>query len=499
MTYVLTAPEMQAADAAATARVGEDALMQRAGAAVAGAIREFFPDGARVIALAGPGNNGGDAFAALAQLEPRYDRTVYAAASRTPSPARAQAERRAREAGVRVEPFPENDAAVRGALGEGGVAVDALFGTGARLPLPEAFRAAARGLDGRSRFVLAVDVASGIDASNGAVAPDCVYATVTLALGAIKAGSLLDAARAHSGIVRCARIGIEDSELAAHDRTFTALDDRELRALLPVRSGSVDKRGAGTPLVVAGSRQFPGAAVLCAKSAARAGAGYVTLVAPESIAAELRAHLIEQVVVTYDEASGARAVADAILETSSHNSAIAIGPGLGLDERTGEIVRAVVAGSKLPIVADASALYHFAKHLDVLRGKPLIVTPHEGEFARLSGGGTIAPGERVARLRDFVDRTGVTTLLKGPGTLIYGGGLIAINTSGTDALATAGSGDVLTGIVATLLSQGLAPFDAGRAAAYWHGLAGQSAARRRPVGVIAGDLIDVLAEALPAR
>jgi len=107
--------------------------------------------------------------------------------------------------------------------------------------------------------------------------------------------------------------------------------------------------------VVAGSRQFPGAAVLCAKSAARAGAGYVTLVAPESIAAELRAHLIEQVVVTYDEASGARAVADAILETSSHNSAIAIGPGLGLDERTGEIVRAVVAGSKLPIVADASA------------------------------------------------------------------------------------------------------------------------------------------------
>ena len=159
----------------------------------------------------------------------------------------------------------------------------------------------------------------------------------------------------------------------------------------------------------------------------------------------------------------------------------------------------MVAGSKLPVVADASALYHFAKHLEVLRGKPLIVTPHDGEFARLSGRGTIVPGERVARLREFVERTGVTTLLKGPGTLVYGGGLIAINTSGTDVLATAGSGDVLSGIVATLLSQGLSPFDAGRAGAYWHGLAGQVAAARRPVGVIAGDLIEALADALPAR
>ena len=166
MTYVLTAPEMQAADAAAMARVGEDALMQRAGSAVADAVREYFPEGARVTALAGPGNNGGDAFAALAELESRYERTVYAAASRSASPARARAERRARDAGVRVEAFPEDDAAVSAALGEGGAAVDALFGTGARLPLPEAYRAAARGLDGRSRFVLAVDVASGIDASD---------------------------------------------------------------------------------------------------------------------------------------------------------------------------------------------------------------------------------------------------------------------------------------------------------------------------------------------
>ncbi len=421
---------------------------------------------------------------------------IYAALAKSPSAARSQSERRAREAGVRIEAFPEDDAAVRTALGDGGVAVDALFGTGSRLPLPKPFRAAARGLDGRTRFVLSVDIASGIDASDGAVAPDCVYATVTLALGAIKAGSLLDAGRAHSGDVRCAQIGIDDVELAENARTFSALDDRGLRTLLPHRDAYVDKRGAGAPLIIAGSQQFPGAAVLCAKSAARAGAGYVTLVAPENVAAQLRAHLVEQVVVTYDARSGARAVADAILETSSHNSAIAMGPGLGLDEHTGEIVRAVAAGSALPMVADASALFHFAKHLDVVRGKPIVVTPHAGEFARLSGRGTIAAGERVARLREFVDRTGVTTLLKGPDTLVYGGATVAINTSGTAALATAGSGDVLTGMIATLLSQGLTPFDAARAAAYWHGLAGQVAGRRRPVGVVAGDIVDALADAL---
>jgi ADP-dependent NAD(P)H-hydrate dehydratase / NAD(P)H-hydrate epimerase len=133
----------------------------------------------------------------------------------------------------------------------------------------------------------------------------------------------------------------------------------------------------------------------------------------------------------------------------------------------------------------------------MLRGKRIVLTPHEGEFARLSGKGTVKEDERVERLREFVDRTGITTLLKGQATLIYDGTTMHVNTTGTSALATAGTGDVLTGIIATLLSQGLTPVDAARAGAYWHGLAAKHAASIRPRGVIARDVYDSLAAALP--
>jgi len=235
-----------------------------------------------------------------------------------------------------------------------------------------------------------------------------------------------------------------------------------------------------------------------ARAAARAGAGYVTVAAPANVANVLRAHLIEQVVVEIPSDASPDAVVDALLETAQRNSSVAIGPGLGLDDRTAAIVVEFLRRSRLPAVADASALFHLAKHLDVLRGKPAVLTPHAGEFARLSGKGTVRPGDRVARLREFVERTGVATLLKGRDTLIDDGNTMHLNSTGTNALATAGSGDVLTGIVATLAARGLGIVDAARAGAYWHGLAGQRAADLRPIGVTAGDLIDALADALPS-
>jgi NAD(P)H-hydrate epimerase len=170
-----------------------------------------------------------------------------------------------------------------------------------------------------------------------------------------------------------------------------------------------------------------------------------------------------------------------------------------LDDRTGEIVRGFLARSELPAAIDASALFHLAKHLDVLRGKPVVLTPHAGEFARLSGLGTVREDEREARLREFVHRTGITTLLKGRATLVFDGETMHVNATGTNALATAGSGDVLTGVIATLLAQGLAPVDAASMAAYWHGLAGQAAHRARRIGVVAGDIIEHLGAALPMR
>ncbi len=405
MIYVLTPEQMRAADAEAIARVGAIELMSNAGAAIAQRLRGIAPPGARIVAVAGPGNNGGDAFCALAELASEYECTVAEDPSSVGSAARVAARARAAEANVRIVTLPAGEREARTLL-QNAIGVDGMFGTGGRLPLPDAYRHLARALDARERTVLAIDIPSGIDALTGAVAGDAVRATLTVTLAAAKPGLLLEPAREYVGELLCAHIGIPEATLAAQPRTFAALDDATFLELLPRRAADTDKRGAGAPLIVAGSTQFPGAAILCTRAAARAGAGYVTVATPgPAAAAVLRAHLVEQVVVELSDAAEPEAVAQELVDISQRNGAVAIGPGLGLDERTAKIFTLFLEANRLPIVVDASGLFHLSKHLDLLRGRPCVVTPHAGEFARLSGLGTIAPGTRVERLREFVDRT----------------------------------------------------------------------------------------------
>jgi NAD(P)H-hydrate epimerase len=493
--HVLTPKQMREADAEACRQTGDVVLMRAAGARIADAALRY-ARGPKIVAFAGPGNNGGDAFAALALLH-AYDRAIYAQTAVNPSAARADAEQRAQASGVRVLPFPGSLQAAREAIRECDLILIGLVGTGARLPLPETYAPVIAAVNASGIPVLAIDIPPGIDGERGIVMQPALRATATVTLGALKPGLLLLPAREYAGELWLGDIGMPPETLASQARNFAALDDAEFLAMLPTRGAASDKRSAGAPLIVAGSEQFPGAAVLCAMGAARAGAGYVTVATAQAAAQALRTHLIEQVVVTIDPIKPASDAVSDLLETSKRCTSIGIGPGLALDDRTGEIVRGVVSATELPIVADASALFHFAKHLEMLRGKKVVLTPHEGEFARLSGKGTVKEGERVARLREFVDRTGITTLLKGQATLICDGTTMHVNTTGTSALATAGTGDVLTGIIATLLAQGLAPVDAARAGAYWHGLAAQHAAAARPRGVIARDVYEWLAAALP--
>ncbi len=471
---------MRAVDAASSAGDGDVALMRTAGEKIAEMARRR-TRGSRIVAFAGSGNNGGDAFAALAQLPASFERIVYADLAERPSAARRDAERSAAEAGVLMRALPQTLDEARAALKGCGLALDGLLGTGARLPLPQKYDALVTALNESTAAVLAIDLPSGT-----------VDADVTVTLGALKIGLLLEPLRSLAGELWLADIGLSGKAIAEQAAEFSALDDGEFLQLFPRRPRDSDKRKAGAPLIIAGSEQFPGAAVLSALGAARSGAGYVTVAAPKGALPALRAHLIEQVVVELTSA-------DDLIDVAGRCSAIGIGPGLGLDDRTGGIVRDFVKRCDLPIVADASALFHFAKHLDMLRGKRIVLTPHEGEFARLSGKGTIKPGERIDRLREFVDRTGVTTLLKGDATLIYDGAVMHVNTTGTPLLATAGTGDVLTGMIATLLSQGLAPVDAARAGAYWHGLAARKAGELRPAGVMARDVADALGGAIPSE
>jgi NAD(P)H-hydrate epimerase len=371
--------------------------------------------------------------------------------------------------------------------------IDGLLGVNARLPLDAETAERVAAMTASGVPILALDIATGCDPSTAALAETHVRAVATVALGRPKLGSMLEPGRDATGELWCAPIGMRGDDAGSGDNVFLMTND-DFDALLPRRAADSEKRASGAPLVIAGSEQFPGAAVLCALGAARAGAGYVTVAAPKPAAAAMRAHLIEQVVMTYDENDPQKAIAE-ILELTNHCASIAIGPGLGLSDAMGEIVRGVMSATSLPIVADASALFHLGKHLAEFADKKLIFTPHAGEFARLSGKGTIAPGERMSRLRAFVDAYGITTLLKGRTTLIADRTCVHINPTGTPALATAVTGDVLSGIIATLLSQGLEPIDAGRVGAYWHGLAGMSAASVRPVGVVAGDVADALGRA----
>ncbi len=488
---VFTPQQMRAIDAVSSAGGGDVALMRTAGERIAEmALR--CARGSKVVAFAGNGNNGGDAFAALALLPASLERIVYADLAERPSAARRDAERRAAEAGVISRSLPQTADKARAALEGCGVALDGLLGTGARLPLPQKYDCLVSALNESAATVIAIDVPSGVDTATGAAGSVAVQAGVTVTLGGLKIGLLLEPGRSYAGELWLAEIGLSQKAISDQAAEFAALDDDEFLALLPKRAQDSDKRKAGAPLIIAGSEQFPGAAVLSALGAARSGAGYVTVAAPKGALPALRAHLVEQVAV---ELTGA---AD-MLDVAQRCGAVGIGPGLGLDDVTGGIVRDFIKRCDLPIVADASALFHFAKHLDMLRGKCIVLTPHEGEFARLSGKGTLKPGERIDRLREFVDRTGVTTLLKGGATLIYDGKVMHVNTTGTPLLATAGTGDVLTGIIATLLSQGLAPVDAARAGAYWHGLAARKAGEQRPRGVIARDVADALGSAIPSE
>jgi hydroxyethylthiazole kinase-like uncharacterized protein yjeF len=485
---VLDVAGMRALDAREGAERTGVTLMREAGAAIAALVPRY-ARGKRIAGIAGPGNNGGDAFAALAELPRNHQRIAYALPAQHESAARKDAVARAAASGVEIRYF-ERAADLHGLAGAD-LILDGILGVGSRLPLSPPLDGAVEAINASGAPVLAIDLPSGIDASNGTRATPCVEATATLTIGALKLGLLLDPARENVGDLWLAPIGFPSTYegVVAH-----ALDDAELRALIPQRQQATEKRHAGAPLLLTGSEQFSGAAVLCARAAARAGAGYVTVAIPERAAPALRAQLVEQTIVTYDPRDVEESV-ETILDVARRYGSLAIGPGLGASDKMGAIVREVIRRSDLPMVIDATGLFHLAKHLDVLHRKRAVITPHAGEFARLSGKGIVAEEERIARLRAFVQEHSVVTLLKGRATLVYDGLAMHVNTTGTSALATAGTGDVLTGMIGTLLSQGLSPVDAARAAAHWHGIAGQIAAAKRRIGAIAGDVIDALAEA----
>jgi len=442
---VLPVAEVREVDAAAPEPV--DVLVDRAGAAVARAALDLLGGayGRRVVVVAGPGNNGADGRVAADRLRRR---------------------------GVRTTVFGLDDAPA--VLPEADLVIDAALGTGASRPYEAP--------DPGAALVLAVDIPSGIAGDTGQAMGSPMRADLTVTFAALKPGLLLGDGPSHTGAVRIADIGLDVSSARIH-----LLDDAGAAALLPRRRVDAHKWTQAV-LVVAGSPGMAGAAALAAAAAQRAGAGMVRLATPGGHGEGAPR---EVVTVEVDEARWAQE----LLDDPGKVHALAVGPGLGTSMATRHQVRQLVAGTDLPVVVDGDGLT--ALGLDaatVLAGRraPTVLTPHDGELARLTGQ---PPGpDRIAEVRALAATVGAVVLAKGPTTVVAApDGRVRLVRAGDERLATAGTGDVLTGVVAALLAAGLDPLDAAAVGAHVHGLAGRTAP---PVGAVASDVVDGIPAAL---
>jgi hydroxyethylthiazole kinase-like uncharacterized protein yjeF len=456
-----TADEMRAAEARfPNYPASAPELMERAGATAARVALQVFHGTERWTVVCGGGSNGGDGRVVARHL----------------SDAGKQ---------VRIVDAKAGDTE----LGEPQAIVDALFGTGFRgAPRPDA-RALIERINASDAPVLAVDVPSGVDASTGEVAGPAVMADETVTFHGRKVGVVLAPGRFHVGHLHVVDIGLDAME------TDASFGMPSLLRVVPRRREHDNKYTAGHVLVVGGSRGLTGAPSLTALAAMRADAGYVTVAAPESTMPVFEQRLLEAVKRPLPDDGGlvAEGAADAVLELAEKASAVALGPGLGRGAGPRALVRRLLAELELPVVVDADALFELEP---ADWPAPRVLTPHEGELGRLLGRESheIA-AHRLASVHEAVERFGCVVVLKGPDTLVAAPdrGLL-VSALGLPSLATAGSGDVLTGIVGAFLAKGLEPQLAAAAAAAAQQRASVEAPQRS--GLVASDLIDALPRAL---
>ncbi|MGH2692397.1 MAG: NAD(P)H-hydrate dehydratase [Actinomycetota bacterium] len=502
MIPLLTSAETQALDRETEERgTPVDILMERAGVAVARAASQMAGGayGCRAVVICGKGNNGGDGIVAarhLVRWGMAVDVFLLADAAALRDPARGKLAALEREG---VPARPGDRGSMFRALDRADVAVDAIFGTGFRGEPEGEYVEAIEALNDGPAPVVAVDVPSGVEGDTGAVRGVAVGADVTVALGAPKVGDVLLPGGAHAGVLEIADIGFPPDLLRSEISLVEAAD---VAGWLPSRPRDAHKRSTGVVLVVAGSARMTGAPRLVAEGALRTGAGLVTIAVPEPILPAVQAGSLEATFLglpATPEGTISEAAWDVIVSDLGRFDAIALGPGLSTDEVTASFARRLVIESDVPVVADADALNAFEGHASELarRRAAGVITPHEGEFGRLFGmPSSEVMEDRVGFARKAASETGGVVLLKGPHTLVARpGGEVRVNTTGGPVLATAGTGDVLTGAIAALLARGLDPADAASAAAYVHGIAGEMAGRISGEGTLASDVARLLPSA----
>ncbi len=513
LELILDSAAMREADRRATEDAGIPGrvLMETAGRAVCTAAEDSFLGtwGAHVVVLCGTGNNGGDGLVAARALHARGAnvRVVLAGPPATPDAVANLASVRA----VADHNLTIQEVADARALANVRVdlIIDAMLGTGVRpseSPGESWLREPIRGLcawANRHRApVLSVDIPTGLDANTGDADPDAVRAVDTVTFGALKPGLLVGRGPELSGDVVVAEIGIPHAYLEEGARAFRATDEW-VATRLPVRPAQAHKYSVGRVLAVAGSRDFTGAASLATGAAYRAGAGAVVCCTPRSAQPVLDS-LREEVMVSpqfeTDEGTLSIAAYDEIVDRLPAADAVLIGCGIGRPPETQRLVRALLRRVAVPTVLDADGLNAFEGHADKLAdaGVPLVLTPHRGELARLLG--ETPSGDPLSIARDVAVRWNAVVLLKGmPSVVAAPDGRTFVGPPPNVALATAGTGDVLAGMIVALLSRGMEPAEAAVSALHIGTAAAEHFQADRGPGMLAGDLLEELPGVLGGR
>ncbi len=512
---IVTAAQMQALDrlAITQARIPSLALMERAGAAVVAAMEETFGPlaGKSVAVVCGKGHNGGDGFVVARLLRRNRVRVRVLLLHRTTDlagDARTMCRRFANTAAATALQVCPSSHHLEKVLTSSDLIVDALLGTGLSAPVRGPYLEAIETINlaaHPSRPVIAVDLPSGIHADTGAVLGAAVRATVTVTFALPKLGLYVGAGIDHAGTVRIADIGIPQSYADRIESRISLIGSSAVLDHVPRRIPSSHKGAYGHAGIIAGSVGKTGAAALAAQAALRVGAGLVTVATPASVNDTLEAKLLEAMTIPMPETKArtlARSGLDRLLAFIRDRTAVAIGPGLTTHPETVELVHALVAQMDKPAVLDADALNALAGRQALLASCKVspILTPHPGEMARLEEDATpqSVNADRIGTASRFAQGRGVILVLKGARTVVaHPDGRVAICPTGNPGMATAGTGDVLTGIIVGLLAQRLDAWDAACAGTYLHGLAGDlAAAQLGPAGMIAGDVIERIPHAL---
>ncbi len=509
---IVSVREMREIDRGAIKELGIPGvvLMENAGQSVVSAMEDFFglENVRKVTVVCGKGNNGGDGFVVsrcLTNQKINVDTYIVGDISSFAGDAKRNLDI---IKGLGLKPKVLRNRSdlrkLRLSLSDSDIVVDAIFGTGFSGRISGIGEKVVKEMNQSGLNIVSVDTPSGVDSNNGNISGEAVKADLTVTMGLPKTGQFLYPARHYVGELYVADIGFPEQVIEDVDPCGTLVDDEMLRRFIPWRPPNLHKGAFGRLLIVAGSTGMTGAAAMSATSALRAGAGLVYLVIPEHLNSILETKCTETITIpvpqTIDGSISLNAYKE-IMDLVSKVDVMAIGPGMSQNQETMGLVRRIVKNAEIPILIDADGINALVGYTEILkkRKRPTIITPHPGEMSRLIN---ISAEEiernKIGISKKYASRWGVILVLKGAPTIISEqGGAFWLNPNVNSGLATAGSGDVLTGLIIGFLAQRTTPLAAAVSGVYIHSCAGEILKEKMGEhSIIAGDLIDVIPSAI---